>query len=464
MYISGRLIGLGSNQAQNNSYNREGQNSNLKSLLLGINSNNSYFQDSDDQDEVYKTPLTGLCSSFNTYLGSDWNIQFEKDINNEIQKIQFLYNNNLICVLPFQIFEKKEDALNISSDLILFNLNDTLGNNSNKNKMIINISAQNSIHCYQEENWYHTMPRSQMEVAYYNLRLGAVNEDDYPLNVLAREINRKHFPMEIKFSIAQSLDRNMFIFRIYSLEQKWTRQPFNYFEKHYLKQYELILLKTQISNEDVFLWAEARCSESHDLEYSYSTVTRKNNISEFSGFSLRNLTAIDWWNFNCTAHYSTHYQGQDYTYIFENISVGGFHTFEELENEAFLENAPLLYNKKYEIVTSDDQVDISIKYPQFLTKEKMIKIQAPLQSNNENVTNVNIGEKCVKRTSTVFPFSMNEDILITQRGSQEDFTVFSQEKLKNYLVLSPTYMIPCGKAYIDNHGSRQVPRYYENNN
>lgn len=461
MYISGRLIGLGSHQAQNNSYNREGQNSSLKSLLLGINSNNSYFQDNDDWGETRKTPLAGLCSSFNDYLDSDWKIQFEKDANSEIQKIQFLYDNNLICVLPFQIIEEDVDG-SISSDLILFNLNDTLGNDSNKNKMIINISAQNSIHYYSAEDWYHTMPSSQMETAYYNLRLRAEDEDDYPLNTLVSEVDGEYFPMEIKFSIAQSLDKNMFIFRIYSLEQR-LNSNYNYFEKHYLKQYELILLKTQISNEDIFLWAEARCSEPQSGEYGYNTITRKNDISECSGFSLRNLTAIDWWNFNCTAQYQAVYQGQTYTHTFENVSVGGFHTFEELENEAFLENTPLLYNKKYEITTSDDQKDISIKYPQFLTKEKMIKTQTSLQSNNENVTNVNIGEKCVKRTSTVFPFSINEDTLITQRGSQGDFTILSQEILKNYLVLSPTYMIPCGKAFMVDHGARQLAAYHENN-
>lgn len=462
MYISGRLIGLGSHQAQNNLYNRQGRNSSLKSLLLGVNSNNSYFQDSDDWDEAHKTPLAGLCSSFNDYLDSDWKIQFEEDANSEIQKIQFLYDNNLICVLPFQITE--EDTGSISSDLILFNLNDTLGNDSNKNKMIINISAQNSIHYYSEEDWYHTIPSSQMETAYYDLRLRAEDEDDYPLNALISEVDKKYFPMEIKFSIAQSLDKNMIIFRIYSLEQRYEILTCNYFEKHYLKQYELILLKTQISNEDAFLWAEARCSEPQFDEHGYNTITRKNDISECSGFSLRNLTAIDWWNFNCTAQYQAGYQGQTYTYTFENVSVGGFHTFEELENEAFLENAPLLYNKKYEITTSNDQADISIKYPQFLTKEKMIKTQTSLQSNNENVTNVNIGEKCVKRTSTVFPFSINEDTLIAQRGFQGDFTTLSQEILKNYLVLSPTYMIPCGKAFMVDHGAQQLIAYHENDN
>lgn len=461
MYISGRLIGLGSNQTQNNSYNREGQNSNLKSLLLGVNSNSSYFQDSDDLGEIWKTPLAGLCLSFSRYLDSDWKLQFEEDVNNEIQKIQFLYNDDLICALPFQIIEDTDSgSSHVSSSLILFNLNDILGNDSNKNKMIMNVSSENSVHYYYQESWYHTMPSSQMETSYYNLRIDAEDEDDYPLNMLENEIIGKHFPMEIKFSIAQSLDKNMLIFRIYSLEQRDTiqTQASNYFEKHYFKQYELILLKTQINNEDTFLWAEARCPERYlaaEYESGYNTITRTNN-TEWSGFSLRNLTAIDWWNFNCTAQYQAEYQGQTYTHTFENISVGGFHTFEELENETFLENAPLLYNKKYEITTSNDQADISIKYPQFLIKEKMIKTQMSLQSNNENVTNINIGEKCVKRTSTVFPFSINEDTLIAQRGSQGDFTTLSQEILKNYLVLSPTYMIPCGKAYISNHGAQQL--------
>lgn len=466
MYISGRLTGLIKSDSQ--ASNREGRRNFGQSLLLGVAQDSPYFGDRSQFQDSQVTPLSALCSAFTAYLGGKWRISFEQNQNSDIQQIRFYYsddnsddNLDLVCSLPFLLTQKDFDSYIYSENLILYNLNDNLGEDSNKNKIIISFSGDPSIHYrYGGGTWYHTTPSSQMELAYYKLRNEAENEnkENFPLNQLGKEVFGGNFPVEIKFSIAQSIDQNMIVFRIYALEQLGGLRAENYFEKHYIKQYELILLKTQQDDENIFLWAEARCPEATHI---YSTIYRDYaNVSNgfyanngFNGFVLRNLTAIDWWNYNCTALEERGNSSESYT--FENKSVGGFHSFEELHEESFLNNSPLLYNKKYEIMTSDDIYDISSKYPQFLVKQKIAKTQVTLQSNDNSIANINIGEKCLKRVSAVFPFSLNQDVIIAQRETEDAFRSLSAGYLKNYLVLSPTYIIPCGKSFEFNHGRNQ---------